>query len=215
MLSSLSRRQISTAIGSYLLHMVAGITTIWGSTNIYYLSYFHYKDPSINADTNSIILISIIIPLSIVLLLSTKICDKLGYTKTIQLCAFVFFVSQLFIYVKFTLPIFTIFSLLIPVSCITVCLIPTLNLLWSHYLDRKSICTAINLVFLGLGTIMWNLFFIALVNPKNEEAEIDSNSNSYFSINVASKIEGATKQIMLICSLLFLIGAHLVKDKDD
>jgi hypothetical protein len=167
MSSKLSSNQLQTAIGSYLLHVTAGITTIWGSTNIYYLSYFHYQDSSINANTNSIILISIIIPLSLILVLSTKVCDSLGYTKTIRLCAIVFFLSQIIIYIKFSLVLFVIFSLLIPVSCITVSLIPTLNLLWSHFLEKKSICTAINLVFLGLGTIAWNIAFTVLVNPDN------------------------------------------------
>lgn len=166
----LSSNQISTAIGSYLLHITAGITTIWGSTNVYYLSYFHYRDRSIDGNTNSIILISVIIPLSIILVLSNKVCDKLGYTKTIKLCAIIFFFSQLIMYIKFSLILFTIFTLLIPVSCITISLIPTLNLLWSHFLNKKSICTAVNLVFLGLGTILWNIVFVALVNPDNEEA---------------------------------------------
>lgn len=161
----LTASQISTGIGSCLLHITAGITTIWGSTNIYYLSYFHETDPSINEDTNSYILISIIVPLSIVLLLSTKVCDYLGYTKAIRLCAIIFFVSQVIMHLKFTLVLFTVFTLTIPVSCITVSLIPAINLLWSHFPRQKSICTAVTLVFLGLGTIIWNVAFISLVNP--------------------------------------------------
>ena len=128
-----STQDISTAIGSYLLHIAAGIATIWGSTNIYYLSYFYYIDHSINANTNSIILISVVIPLSIILVLSTKISDSLGYTKTIRYCALCFFVCQIVIYIKFSLVLFVIFTLLIPVACITVALIPTLNLLWSRF----------------------------------------------------------------------------------
>jgi hypothetical protein len=49
----LTSGQISTAIGSCLLHITAGIAAIWGSTNIYYLSYFHSQDYTIDNDTNS------------------------------------------------------------------------------------------------------------------------------------------------------------------
>ncbi len=165
---NLTSDQISTGVGSCLLHIVAGITTIWGSTNIYYLSYFHHNNYPVNENTNSFILISIIIPISITLLLSTKISDRLGYTQTIQLCSWIFFASQIILYIKLTLVLFTIFTLIIPVAMITVSLIPTVSILWSHFLRQKSICTAITLVFLGLGTIIWNIAFIELVNPDNE-----------------------------------------------
>jgi len=203
---------LSTGIGSYLLHVAAGITTIWGSTNVYYLSYFHEQDPTIDASTNSIILISVVIPLSIILVLSNKICEQLGTIKTIQLCSIIFFISQFAIYINFSLITFVIFTLIVPVSCITVAIIPTLNLIWSHFSSIKSICTAVNLVFLGLGTILWNISFIALVNPNNEEAVIDSSQNPLFSSNVSRKIERATKIIIFICSLIFIGGAYLMKD---
>jgi hypothetical protein len=62
-----------------------------------------------------------------------------------------------------------------------------------------------------LGAILWNILFVALVNPYNEDAEIDENGNPYFSLEVALKIEDATKIIMFICSLIFVIGAYLIK----
>ena len=64
---------------------------------------------------------------------------------------------------------------------------------------------------MGIGTIIWNISFIALVNPNNEEADIDSNDNPLFSANVSGKIEAATKLIIFICSLTFMGGAYLMK----
>jgi hypothetical protein len=63
--------------------------------------------------------------------------------------------------------IFVVFSLIIPVSCVALSLIPTMNLLWAHFPEKKSICTAINVVCLGLGTIVWNFGFTSMVNPSN------------------------------------------------
>lgn len=156
-----------TLLGSNLIQMSMGISAVWGSANVYYLSYFHYHNYGVDQFTNSLILIATIIPLSIILLLSTRICDALGYVKTIKLCSLIFTISQFGIYFNFSLLVFVIFTLIIPISCLSVSLIPTMNLLWSHFHRRKSVCTALNLVFMGIGTIIWNILFIHLVNPHN------------------------------------------------
>ena len=156
-----------TIIGSCLIYLSAGITAIWGSVNIYFLSYFHAKYNNVDQQTNSIILISIIIPLSIALLFTTYLCEKLGNRFLIECCSFVFFVSQFVIYLKFTLVTFIIFELIIPVICLSVSLVPTISLVWKYFVQKKSIVTAVNLGFLGFGSIIWNTIFIFQINPNN------------------------------------------------
>lgn len=160
-------QKILTLIGSCLINIVFALSSVWGATNIYYLSYFYNRGDNISENTNSEIIIVTVVPLSVILIFSTKICEKLGYINTIKVCSAIFFLSQAFIYLAFNLLIFVIFTLIIPISCLSVSLIPTLNLLWSHYHDKKSIVMAVNMLFLGLGTILWNVLFMVLVNPSN------------------------------------------------
>lgn len=164
---SLCSDRSRTIIGSCLIYLSAGITAIWGSVNIYFLSYFHSKQNNVDQQTNSIILISVIIPLSIALVFTTHLCEKLGNQFIIQSCSFIFFLSQFVIYLKFTLITFIVFQLTIPVICLSVSLVPTISLVWSHFIQKKSIVTAVNLAFLGLGSIMWNTIFIFQINPNN------------------------------------------------
>lgn len=135
-------------VASGLINIATGLTSIWGSANVYYLSYFQHQHTQITNYTNSLILIATVFSLAIFLLLSTSIIKKLGSSNTVKLFAMILFVSQFAIYIHFNLIIFVIFSVIIPSCCLFVSLIPNLNLLWMHYIQRKSICTATTIIFL-------------------------------------------------------------------
>lgn len=65
-------------IGAVLIKMGTGIMTIWGNSNVYYMSYMLMKGSTITANLNSIILLSCIVPIGLVTLLATKISTIVG-----------------------------------------------------------------------------------------------------------------------------------------
>lgn len=154
-------------VSSIFISLATAITTVWSAANVYYLSLFKYQHSHITSYTNSLILLATVVFLTLSLLASTNIIKKIGSSQTIKLLSLIVFCSQFAIFVKFNLTIFVIFSVIIPTCCLYVSLIPNLNLLWTHYVRRKSICTAISVILLDLGSIFWNILFVYLVNPNN------------------------------------------------
>jgi len=68
-----------TLIGTILIKLATGLTTVWGGSNIYFLSYFKQKGENITTSTNSYILLAIVLPMSLVILIATWLSNRFGY----------------------------------------------------------------------------------------------------------------------------------------
>lgn len=209
----LSKDQLLTLLGVCLVQVAAGIASVWGTSSIYFLSYFHFHDYQVGPLTSSIILIATVVPLAIIVLMATKLSNFIGFENTIRTCSLVFFLSQFVIYAEFTPVTLTIFCLILPISAVTVSLIPSLSCLWSQFPNRKNQSTAATIVCLGLGGILWNIIFVAFSNPDNVPAEIDTEGNAYFSGDVVNHVLPTAKSVFLACSLIFIVGSLLIRKK--
>lgn len=76
---ALNKEALSTLIGVILIKVSTGVLSVWGSLNIYILSYFHGNGVTISPQTNSIIVLFVIVPMSVIILWATKIANKIGY----------------------------------------------------------------------------------------------------------------------------------------
>jgi len=123
-----------TLLGSLMIQFAAGIIPIWGNANLYFLSYLKSQGEHVDKNTNSWILIATVIPMCILVVFSTKISNRFGYTNVIKTCALMFCLSQFVVYFTFTIVTCTIFLLIIPITVITVSFVPMFNCLWSYYL---------------------------------------------------------------------------------
>lgn len=74
--SDLAYRSLS---GAVLIKLATGLMTIWGNSNIYYLSWLVQKGNPVRNDANSVILLASIVPISLLTLLATKASNKFGY----------------------------------------------------------------------------------------------------------------------------------------
>jgi hypothetical protein len=83
----------------------------------------------------------------------------------IRLCAIVYFLSYLVIYIKFNMVICTIFLLIIPITVNSMAFVPMYNCLWSYYMNKKNIVTGYVLLSYGISGILFNVMFLHLVNP--------------------------------------------------
>lgn len=164
---NLSRDAIKTLIGVIMIKFTTGVISSWGSINLYILSYFHYQGVMINSHTNSIIILSVVIPISFLILLATKLSDRFGYETVIRICAIIFLLSPLVIYYKFTFYTLVIFCFFLPSSAFAISSIPVLNVLWTQFPKAKNMVTAIATISFGLGGVFWNFMFTLYVNPLN------------------------------------------------
>ena len=154
-------------IGSLLIQFSAGLIPVWGNANLYFLSYFKNNHEHVDKDTNSWILLATVIPMSIFIVFSAKLSNYFGYTNFIKMCAVIYFLSYLVIYIEFNMTICTIFLLIIPITVNTMSFVPMYNCLWSYFMDKKSTVTGYALVSYGISGALFNVLFLQLVNPDN------------------------------------------------
>jgi len=154
--------------GAVLIKLATGLITIWGNSNIYYLSWLVGKSVDIRKDANSIILLAAIVPISLLTLIATKISNKYGYESVIKVCAGVFMLSPLFVNFVDSLAGLAFFLVILPGSAFSVSAIPLLNIVWGHFPNHRHKVTSILIFFFSLSAILWNYLFVMLVNPKNK-----------------------------------------------
>jgi len=165
MLRNAPRPALLTFIGTALIKLATGMIGIWGNTNIYYFSYLHHHGTNITNFTNSILLLCTIIPSSLAMLVATRLTGRYGYKYIIKICAIIFGVMPLMINFKLSLFMLGMCYLFIPVTCFSISSIPVLNCLWSQFPKDLNKVSGSAVLFFALGMIMWNLIFLAIVNP--------------------------------------------------
>ena len=173
-------KAIKTFIGTALVKFATGIIAVWGTINIYFFSYLRNHDIEVTKRTNSILMVMVIIPASLLVLLAMKFSRYFGYKTLIRICAVLFTVVPLLLNIKFNMVTMAIFFLFIPMMCFSLSAIPIINCLWSQFPKDLNKVSGAAILFFSLGMITWNIIFFKVVNPNNLEAEIDDQDQPYF-----------------------------------
>ena len=66
-------------MGAVIVQIAGGIVTCFGTTNLYFLSYFHEAGQQVDHNTNSILLLAIVLPMSLFNLAAPKLVHLLGH----------------------------------------------------------------------------------------------------------------------------------------
>jgi len=68
---------------------------------------------------------------------------------------------------------FAIFFIVIPITSVLMSGIPLINCLWTQFPKDLSKVSSVAVVMFSFGMIVWNLFFMQMVNPDNLQAVVD------------------------------------------
>lgn len=68
----------------------------------------------------------------------------------------------------FSIFTFVVFSIIIPGTMFAISSIPILNCMWTQFPEAKNKITAVLVVAFGVGSILWNLLFMHMINPLNK-----------------------------------------------
>ena len=180
-LADYSSEALKTFCGTAMVKFATGIIGIWGTINLYYLSYLKNTGSEINSKTNSFLLLCVILPTSIFVLIAARFSKYLGYKLVIRCCALLFWISPLVLNIKLNLFTLAFFFLLVPMTCFALSSIPILNCLWSQFPKDLNKVSGSAILFFSLGMITWNIIFFVIVNPDNKPAEMDEFKQAYFS----------------------------------
>lgn len=110
-------------------------------------------------------MIILVIPVTICLIIATKVSHYVGNARLIRFCALAYLILPLISFLSFRFEIFIIFSLLAPCSAFALSLVPIFHCLYSHYGNNKSLATGAAICSFGLGAIVWNLVATLAINP--------------------------------------------------
>lgn len=150
--------------------------------------------------------------MTICLILSAKIGNKIGHVKIIKISAFIFIVAPLFSFFSFHFVMFTIFNLILPCSAFAMALVPLFTCMYSYYSQNKSVATAMSIGSFSIGAIVWNIAITLSINPDNIIPEIrteDPNLN-FFMKDIADKVPKSMNYAYLGSGILFLVGSLLI-----
>jgi hypothetical protein len=188
---------------------------VWGTINLYYLSYLKNHGESIDNKTNSILMFFVIVPASLVVLLATRFSYFLGYKTVIRVSAVLFTVMPLMLNFKFNFYTLAVCFLFFPMMCFSLSAIPIINCLWSQFPKDLNKVSGAAILFFSLGMVTWNIIFFRIVNPNNLKADIDSQNQAYFGNEITDNLLEATNVIFLIAGCLYIPGSFLIQKKID
>ena len=200
-----------TLIGVVLIKLSTGIISTWGSINLYLLSYFHQQGESVSSSTNSLLLLGIVVPTSLIILIAPAISNRIGYELTIKLCGWIFLVSPQLLIMKTTVLTTWIFGLLIPCSCFAVSTIPLFNCMWTQFPQHRNKVTSVAVTCFSLGGILWNTLFTILVNPNNLKTTIEEEGMQFFSEDVSNLVIPVFRGLFVISGIMFVTGSYYIK----
>ena len=92
-----------TLIGIMIIKFATGFTSDWGVISLYVLSYYYFNGAplQIKASTNSLLMIILVIPVTICLIIATKVSQCVGNARLIRLCAICYLILPLFSFFSF------------------------------------------------------------------------------------------------------------------
>lgn len=94
--------------------------------------------------------------------------------------------------------------------------IPILNCMWAHFPNSKNKITSVLVVAFGIGGIVWNLLFMHMINPTNQDASIENGDIHLFPPEVTKNVrKTAIIGFAITGSLAFLGSMLLVKRPQD
>jgi hypothetical protein len=155
-----------------------------------------------------------VIPMVIALVFATNLCNRYGYEFVLRVCSFIFFLAPLVNLICFRLDTFVIFSIIIPGSMFALGSVPILNCMWTQFPESKNRITAALVVAFGVGSIVWNLLFMHMINPTNEAA-VEHGDISYFSQKVSQNVRKTAIIGFAITGVLSIIGSWMIERKDN
>lgn len=131
MFNGVGEEAVQTFIGTALVKFATGVIGIWGTVNLYFFSHLRNNGHKVSPQTNSLLMLCVGIPVSVLVLLSTRFSSVLGYKTVIRICALLFTVVPLVL--NYSLNLFTLgfCFLFMPMVCFAISSIPIINCLWS------------------------------------------------------------------------------------
>jgi hypothetical protein len=121
------------------------------------------------------------IPMGLIILAATRLTSQFGYLRVVRISAFVFMIAPLLINFKLSIVTLGLFCCFLPISAFAISSIPVVNCLWTQFPKDMGKATGIAIFFFSMGSIIWSVLFMKIINPNNDKAIIDADEFSYFS----------------------------------
>lgn len=198
-----------------MVKFATGIIGIWGTINLYFISYLRNHGSEVSNRTNSMLMLFIVVPTAFLVLLATRFAACLGYKLIIRVCAFLFTFVPFLLNIELNFVTLGAFFLFVPMTCFAISSIPIINCLWSMFPKDLNKVSGFAILFFSLGMIVWNLVFLQIVNPDNQPAVIDEQKQAYFTEEISDRVVVAVNWIFGIAGIFYIWGSFLISKREE
>jgi len=82
--------------------------------------------------------------------------------------------------------------------------------MWAHFPNAKNKVTSVLVVAFGIGGVVWNLLFMHMINPTNQDASIENGDIHLFTPEVTKNVRKTAIIGFAITGSLAFIGSMLL-----
>jgi len=195
---------ISSIIGSCLFYLVLGSTYIWGSINIYAISYFK----NISSDEAMMVFPVGSLVSNITILLSFPFLSYFGFRKMVYTS--IFFLFGFFFGSTFC-PDFWSFFCLFGIGFGMSTGLLYLTMMYNNYKyfpTKRGLIGGIGMGVYGFSSLISNYILLMLINPDNVAATKDPNSDDYsFPPEIADRLPSALRYLSFYFLGVMILGS--------
>jgi len=155
-----------------------------------------------------------ILPILIGIIFSVLLAMKIGYKRLIFIASTMYSVGILISIIINNFLFFCIFYIGVSTSGYAIGAMPIYVCIWSHFINEKGKVTGVLIFFQGIGTLVFSLIALALINPENKEGTIKYSEGSqelnFFDEEIASRVRISLIILALIYGIFNISGSLLI-----
>ena len=190
-------------VGASFLFFGMGGVLIWGQVSIYIFSFYRQDNENLSIGTTQLILNIAILPITIGMVFSLNLAEKIGFENLIKICGFMYPFGIFCSAFSENFYLFSIFYVALTCTSFSLSCVPIITCLYSHFPKDSGKVSGLLFFFNGMSSLFYSLCALKLINPNNVQADIEysEGGQSIYLFNKA--ISDNLPRCLLILSLIY------------
>lgn len=213
---SLQRKGYLSVLGGILLNIVLGSFYLWGTLNIYVVSYFKLRDSSFKLENTLFVFPLMSFATHLAAPLSVKVCEKIGFRVHLSICLLCVCLSHfLAFYTETFIGFLMIYGILFGLFSGFAYLIPLYNA-YKYFPLHRGLIAGFVLGAYGIGSMITGTILMLFLNYENEGPIYNEHDGAYyFSSEISERLPSSLQTLAGFFLLFGVIGIALCFEYED
>lgn len=209
-----NRKAKFACFGSCLIHIILGGFYSWGNLNIYFVSYYKYKDPEAYSYLTPNVMAFFFPFMGFLMFITTPFGIKIGTSLGFSLSSFLFtIILSISIFVSSFVSDFWLFVLfygVIPGFLMGILSSQSIYVVLKYRVGKNYI-NGLMMLFYGIGTAFANFLAFLSINSTNSPAFSLDDGYHYFSDEISVKVPQFLQTLSVFYFIFGIIGSNFLK----